>query len=340
MAATPVLPTGTSDTAAANPGRPPGAQPRGAKTGLWRQIRDAKWCYLFMTPSIVLAIMFTFYPLVASWYFSFLDWSGFNDDRKWVGFDNFRDVAADPYFWDAFKRSFQFMLGSVPARLVLSLVLAIILNDAALKLSPIFRTIFFIPVVTTAAIVGIVMNFVLSPFNGPINEILTTVGLVERPVDFLGDPDKALWTVVVVHIWKNLGITMIYWLAALQVVPQDLYEAARLDGAGAWRLARDITLPLLKPFAAIIALITVVQTLQVFPIVQTMTGGGPFFASEVMEVYIFRNAFGEGTIPRLGFASAAGVFFGLAVMAIAIIQGLVLRKADQTRRDLNLGGGK
>ena len=340
MAATPAPPTGAIDTRGPDTSRSPGARPRGSGASLWRRVRDAKWCYLFMTPSIILAIMFTFYPLVASWYFSFLDWSGFNDDREWIGFDNFRAVAHDPFFWDAFVRSFQFMLGSVPARLILSLVLAIILNDAALKLSPVFRTIFFIPVVTTAAIVGIVMNFVLSPFNGPINEILMTVGFVERPVDFLGDPDKALWSVVVVHIWKNLGITMIYWLAALQVVPQDIYEAGRLDGAGTWRLARDITLPLLKPFAAIIALITVVQTLQVFPIVQTMTAGGPFFSSEVMEVYIFRNAFGEGTIPRLGFASAAGVFFGLAVMVIAIIQGLVLRKASQTRRDLQLGGNR
>lgn len=313
-------------------------RPTNRGKSLGRRMLDARWCYLFMTPSIILALMFTFYPLVASWYFSFLDWSGFSDDRTWVGLANFREVAHDPYFWDAFKRSFLFMLGSVPIRLVLSLVVAIVLNDASFKLAPIFRTLFFIPVVTTAAIVGIVMNFVLSPFNGPINEALVTVGLVNQPIDFLGNPDSSLWTVVGVHIWKNFGITMIYWLAALQVVPADLYEAGRLDGAGSWRLARDITIPLLLPFAAIIALITVVQTLQVFPIVQTMTGGGPFFSSEVMEVYIYRNAFGEGTIPRLGFASAAGVFFGLAVMLIAIVQGLVLRKAGQTRRDMNLGG--
>ncbi len=120
-------------------------------------------------------------------------------------------------------------------------------------------------------------------------------------------------------------------------LPRELFEAARIDGASTWRLFRDITMPLLLPFAAIIALITIVQTLQVFPIVQTMTGGGPFFASEVMEVYIYRNAFGEQGIPRLGYASAAGVFFGMTVMVIAILQGLGLRKAQRARRDY-IGG--
>lgn len=309
-----------------------------SRKGAWRHIWEARWCYLFMTPSLILAAMFTFYPLVASWYFSFLNWSGFSDTREWIGLANYREVIADGYFWDAYQRTFLFMIGSVPARLILSLVVAIILNDAALRLAPVLRTMFFIPVVTTAAIVGIVMTFVFSPFNGPVNEILTSLGIIDRPVDFLGNPDSAMWTVVGVHIWKNFGITMIYWLAALQVVPQDLYEAAKIDGAGAWRLFRDITFPLLLPFAAIIALITVVQTLQVFPIVQTMTGGGPFFASEVMEVYIYRNAFGESGIPRLGFASAAGVFFGMTVMVIAILQGLGLRKAQQRRREF-IGGG-
>lgn len=308
------------------------------KKSLRARIWDARWCYIFMAPSLVLAAMFTFYPLVASWYFSFLDWSGFTSDKTWVGLDNYREVIDDTYFWDAYRRTFLFMIGSVPIRLILSLLIAMILNDVALRLGPILRTMFFIPVVTTAAIVGIVMTFVFSPFNGPVNDILKAIGLIDRPIDFLGDPDTAMWTVVGVHIWKNFGITMIYWLAALQVVPQDLYEAARMDGANAWRLFRDITMPLLAPFAAIIALITIVQTLQVFPIVQTMTGGGPFFSSEVMEVYIYRNAFGEGGIPRLGFASAAGVFFGMTVMLIAIVQGLGLRKAQQTRKDF-IGSG-
>lgn len=315
----------------------PLAPPRRA---LWRQIWRARWYYLFMFPSLVLAVMFTLYPIIASWYFSFLDWSGFTSQQTWVGLANYREALHDTYFWGAFKRTFIFMLAAVPPRLILALLVALLLNDQALKLAPLFRTMFFIPVVTTAAIVGVVMTFIFSPFNGPIDRVLLALHVIDQPIDFLGNPDTALWTVVVVFVWKNFGITMIYWLAALQTIPAELYEAARVDGAGRLAIFRRITLPLLVPFTVIITLITVVQTLRVFPIVQTMTGGGPFFASEVMEVYIYRTAFGTGGIPRLGYASAVAVIFGLTTMVIAIGQGWALRRARAASSTLAMGTGE
>jgi multiple sugar transport system permease protein len=131
---------------------------------------------------------------------------------------------------------------------------------------------------------------------------------------------------------------MIYWLAALQTIPRELYEAARVDGANWWNQLRFITLPLLVPFAIVIILITAVGTLHVFPLVQTMTGGGPFFATEVMEIYIYRTAFGGeasmGTMPRLGYASAAGVFFGVTVMILALLQAWGIRRLRDFRADL------
>lgn len=306
-----------------------------AKPGsLRRRMWGARWCYLFMLPNLVLAAMFTFYPAVMSWYFSFLDWSGFFGEREWVGLENFRLVVNDPFFWDAYKRSFLFMAVAVPIQVALAFVVALVLNDSSYKLGTFFRTVFFLPVVTSAAIIGIVMTFIFSPFNGPINKALLQAGLVDQPVDFLGDPDTALWTVAAVWIWKWFGITMIYWLAALQVVPQDLYEAARIDGANRWHLHKDITLPMIAPFAMVIVLITVVGSLNVFGLVQTMTGGGPFFASEVMEVYIYRNAFGDTGIPRLGFASAAALFFGITVIGLSLVQGWGLRKAAAARNQL------
>jgi len=193
---------------------------------------------------------------------------------------------------------------------------------------------FFLPVVTSSAIVGIVMTFIFSPLDGPINMLLLQVGLVEFPVDFLGDPDTALWTVVAVYIWKWFGVTMIYWLAALQVVPRDVYEAARLDGANPWQMHRTITLPMIVPFALVIVLITVVSALNIFGLVQTMTGGGPFFATEVMELYIYRNAFGAGALPRLGYASAAAIFFGVTVLVLSLLQGWGLRKANAARSQM------
>jgi ABC-type sugar transport system permease subunit len=179
-----------------------------------------------------------------------------------------------------------------------------------------------------------VMTFIFSPIDGPINMFLLQLGLIDFPVEFLSDPDTALWTVVAVYIWKWFGVTMIYWLAALQVVPRDLYEAARIDGASAIRMHRSITLPMILPFALVIVLITVVSALNIFGLVQTMTGGGPFFATEVMELYIYRNAFGAGQLPRLGYASAAAIFFGVTVLTISLLQGWGLKKANAARAQM------
>lgn len=297
-------------------------------------MRSAKWCYLFMVPSLVLTAGFTLYPTVMSWYFSMLDWSGFGSDKEWAGFANYREVIDDQYFWDSYVRSFVFTLVGAPIKIGLALAVALLLNDASLRFTGFYRTMFFLPVVTSSAIIGIVMTFLFSPIDGPINMVLLQLGLIDFPVEFLGDPDTALWTVVAVYIWKWFGVTMVYWLAALQVVPRDLYEAARLDGASTIRMHRSITLPMILPFALVIVLITVVSALNIFGLVQTMTGGGPFFATEVMELYIYRNAFGDGQLPRLGYASAAAIFFGVTVLAISLLQGWGLKKANTARSQM------
>lgn len=297
-----------------------------------------RWCYLFVTPSLLLALLFTFWPMAVSWYYSLLDWSGFLDEQAFVGLANYLELVKDPQFWNAFKNSFMFVIVAVPIRLVLALIVAVLLNDRLLRLSPVFRTFFFIPVVTTTAIVGILMTFLLSPSNGPANQILLGLGLVDNPVGFLTDPSLALWTVMGVSVWKHFGVTMIYWLAALQSIPSELYEAARIDGASTVKMHVFVTVPLLRMFAIIIIVITAVNTLQIFDLVQTMTGGGPFFATEVMEVFIYRTAFSVlgGGVPRLGYASAAGVFFGVAIMVLALFQGWAARRVGQLRRDLGV----
>ncbi len=317
----------------------PGQSASRTRGSLRRRLYAARWCYLFMLPSLMLAAAFTFWPIIASWYFSLLDFSGFTSARPFIGLENYRELIHDPYFWRAFGHSFLFTAVTVPIRLSLALIVAIILNDKALRLSSLFRTVFFLPVVTTTAIVGILMTFLFSPFNGPVNKTLIALHLVAQPIDFLGNPQHALYTIMAVQVWKQFGFSMIYWLAALQSIPGELYEAAKVDGANPWQQFRGITVPLLKPFAVVILLITVVSTLRVFDLVQTMTGGGPFFASEVVETYIYRNAFSvSGGIPREGYASAVGVFFGLAVMFIALIQGWAVRKANAVRQDLKTGG--
>jgi ABC-type sugar transport system permease subunit len=298
-----------------------------ARVGIAGRLWQSRYDYLFLLPGLVIFAMFIGYPLVASEYFSLLEWSGFDANQLFVGLANYTELLADSFFWAAFWRSFVFMLGTVPAQMVLSLILAIVLNNKLIKLSTLFRTMIFLPVVTPVAVIGIVMTLMLSPFNGPFNSILMQLHLTGGPIDFLGGPDTVLPTLIGIYVWKWTGVTLVYWLAALQTVPDELYEAARLDGVKGWQMTLYVIMPMIMPFAVVIALISAIGAMNVFPLIQSMTQGGPYFASEVMEVYIFRNAFASvgGAVPRLGYASAAGVFFGLSIMALTLLQIVAVR---------------
>lgn len=276
------------------------------------------WIWAFLMPTVVLYGLYTVYPIVASYWYSLVEWNGFESEQRFVGISNYEAVLADPGFWNSVWVTAVFMLLVAPARIILSLLLAIVLNSPKLPFAPLFRTVYFLPVVTTTAIVGVVMQFVFDPASGPVNAALQTLGQ-SKGINFLGESGLALLTVSAVYVWKFFGITMIYWLAALQTIPRDLYEAARIDGASAVQTFRHITLPLLMPFLLIITVLTIEDTFRAFDLMQSMTGGGPFFGTEVIEIYIYRWAF-AASIPQLGFASAAAVLFGLFVMVFGFFQ--------------------
>lgn len=302
-----------------------------------RRRSELFWIYLFIVPGMALTAMFAFYPMFASWYFSLTQWNGFSDAKTFVGLANYAELLDDPLFWGSFGRSMIFVLVGVPVRVLLALVLAIVLNNVIRgRLSTFFRTVFFLPVMAAASVIGVVLTFVLSPSNGPLSAFMSSTGLAETPIEFLSDPNLALWSALALHTWKNFGMTLIYWLAALQTVPAEYYEAAEMDGAGAVQRLIRITLPILIPFAVIIIVLTANENLHAFALIQALTGGGPYYSSEVVEVYIFRTAFAPdsaGGVPRLGYASAAGCFFGLATLAIALLQGWGLKLvADQRAR--------
>ena len=289
------------------------------------KIREVWWIYLFLLPTIVGYGGYTVYPLLATWWYGLLDWPGFAATGKFIGIGNFRHLIHDPLFWNAFRHSLEFMVVGVPLRVGLALFLALVLNAKRTPLKGLFRTLFFLPVVTTGAIVGIVFTLILDA-TGPVNFALVKASLLESPVNFVADAHTSLWTGVAVWTWKWLGITLIYWLAALQTISRDVHEASQIDGATAWREFRHVTLPLLKPFLIIITLIDTVAALNVFDLLQTLTAGGPTFSSEVVEIFIFRNAF-KATIPQLGYASAAATLFGVITIAFALVQALGVRAA-------------
>ena len=294
-----------------------------------RIVRKNMWCWAFMLPTLLLYILFQGYPIITSAWYSMLDWSGMTMNSTFVGLQNFKELLADPLFKNSVVNSFKYMIFSVPIQLILSLVIAYILTSIIRKGATVFRTMYFIPVITTASIVGIIMIFIFGG-TGPINQVLALLGI--DTINFLGDEKTALFTVVLIGIWKDLGTYMIYWIAALQSVSQDVYEAAKIDGAGKFRTFTDVVFPLILPIGGVIAVLCVIGSLKVFDIVQTMTNGGPYFATDVVATFVYRTAYSSTTgSPRLGYASAAALLFGLMVVTIGIVLNLVKNYFNKKR---------
>jgi multiple sugar transport system permease protein len=310
-------------------GQPPAKVKAKPKLSIGQRLWRDRWIYIFLLPSVVLYGLFTLWPILTSYWYSLLDWDGFDPNPRFIGLDNYAEVVQDPLFWRAFGNSFLYMALVVPFRVGPALIVALILSDKRLPFVKFFRTAFFLPVVTTTAIIGVMATFLLDPGGGPINLLLMKSGLVQRPVDFLGS-NIGIPTAAGVDVWKWFGLTLIYWLAALQTVPEEVREAAKVDGANSSQILWFVTLPILKPFALIIVLITALGALHSFDLILTLTGGGPALSTEVVELYIYRWAF-TASIPRLGYASAAAVFFGLATLLIALLQFAALRKTQSMR---------
>lgn len=301
---------------------------------LWRRIIKHRWCYVFLTPMLIMFGAFTVWPLIASAYFAFFDWNGIGWPEKYVGLANFKELINDKLFWNAFKNTYVFALAQTAVKLPIALFLAILLNNRKLKSAPIYRALYFLPVVTTTAIIGIIFTFILNPYNGALNNILKSIGLIQQPIDWLGVGNLAFVMVVLVGAWQRVGQYMIYWLAGLQSVPEELYEAAKVDGANAWHVFYHITFPLLKPIAVVILVFGIVHALRVFDLVMTMTGGGPNFATDMMGTYVYRTAFTiESGMPRMSYASAAGLIFGLSLVVVAILQSSITKKIKDIRQN-------
>ena len=292
------------------------------------------WAYAFVLPQLVLVGAFTLYPIVMTHVYSFYDWPGFGPLDRFVGWGNYARVLADELFWNAFHKSFVFMAGTVALQLPLALFIAILLNSERLYGRNVYRTLFFIPVVTTSAVIGIVMRSIFASHDGLVNNGLQLLGLIDRPIRWLSQGDTAMLALVLVASWKWLGIKMIMWLAGLQSLPTELYDAAKVDGANYWQTFRFITVPLLLPVGVVVLLFSMVDALTAFDLIFTMTEGGPGFTTEFMELYIYRYAFTSfaGGLPQLGYASAAGVFFGVTVFLISLVLSVLARRAARMRR--------
>ncbi|MDR7481476.1 MAG: sugar ABC transporter permease [Armatimonadota bacterium] len=287
-----------------------GAAERGAR--LPRRWRRAVVAYLFLTPALVLLALFTFYPVAVGTLLALFDYDVISPPR-FVGLAHFRALAGDRFFWIALGNSLKYLL-VVPVLQILSIGLAVAVN-VPLRGITWFRAAYYLPVVTSMVVAGLMWRWLYEQ-DGLVNFVLTRLGLLARPVAWLGHPDLALFAVMVVTLWKGLGYYMVIYLAGLQGIPPEYEEAAAADGATRWQVFRWVTLPLLRPSILLASTISAIAALKVFEEIYVMTGGGPMFRTYTMFYYMFDRGFQQ---LDLGYAAALGVVLAAAVLVLSAV---------------------
>ncbi|WP_045234848.1 carbohydrate ABC transporter permease [Deinococcus pimensis] len=308
------------------------------RDGFGRRVTRAAWSYVLLAPAVALVALFVIYPLIASYPYTLYHWNGVGTPDQYVGLRNFTDVARDPFFWSAFKHTFAYVAMVVPLQLLLSLILALVLNNPALRGRNLYRALYFTPAVTSTLVVGIVLSFIFTSLGQPVSEFLQSVGVLRRGevINILADPRFALPAIAIVGVWHGMGYNLIYFLAALQSIPKELYEAARIDGATSVQEFWRITIPMLRAPGMIILFLTLTGALGVFELVVALSGVGAtglLAGTEVVSTYIYRNAF-SATDANVGFASAAALFMGFLTIGISLLQLLVFRRLGIRRPGL------
>jgi len=286
----------------------------GAKTAV--QTRRALWGYLFALPWILGLIIFFGGPILASLYFSFTEYSILSD-AKFIGLDNYaRAFGRDDLFWPSLGRTFVFTLLFVPTAIVGSLALALLLNQK-LKGTALFRTLFYIPHLIPAVALTVLWMAILQPRMGPVNVVLRALG-VENPPGWLATQDTALLSVTIINVWAAVGgNTMLIFLAGLQGIPNEYYEAASIDGASAWAKFRQITLPMLSPTIFFNLILAVIAALKVFTTAWVATQGGPAYATWFFVLHIYNEAFKNF---RMGYGSALAWILAVILIVFTLVQ--------------------
>ncbi|XID92918.1 carbohydrate ABC transporter permease [Paenibacillaceae bacterium WGS1546] len=273
--------------------------------------------WMFILPAIAGLAVFMIIPMILSFIISFTDWNYLDgiEGIRIAGFGNYVSMWRDEWFIDSLKNNFIFALVTVPATMVFSLLCAIVLNKGVfLKKS--IRLMLFVPYISSMVAVSIVWSNLFNPTQGPINQFLRGLG-VDNPPGWLSSMEWALPAIIIMTIWYNVGYNMIIYLAGLQNIPKDLYEAVRIDGAGPFKSFMNVTLPLLSPTTFFVMITCIINSFQVFIAVFIMTQGGPGTSTTVLTYYAYKAGFG---FYKMGYASAMAWILFLIILIITVLQ--------------------
>ena len=276
--------------------------------------------WLFLAPAIVLLGVFLWWPVLNTTVLAFTDTHTLRGG-SFTGLENFRRILSDGFFWNALGNSVLFSLIVLPALTILPLLLAILVN-AKLRGMTLFRILFFSPVVASMVVGALIWGWLLRS-DGLVNFVLERLGVLNEPVRWLSDPSLVMISVAIVTIWKGLGYYMVIYIAGLQNISEDLYEAAALDGAGPIRMFWSVTVPLIRPTMLLVGTLVALNAIKVFTEAFVLTGGGPNRASETLVLYIYQRGF-QGL--ELGYSSAMSLVLFLLVLGLTLGSQLATRR--------------
>lgn len=279
-----------------------------------REKRNTLVAYSFLLPNFLGFAIFTLGPILFALILAFLNWDG-NNSITWAGLDNFIRLSTDNFFKKSLINTIVYSIGTVPLTLICSLGLAIVLNQKV-KGRNFFRTVSFFPYVASLVAVAVVWNMIFNPTFGPVNMILMKLG-VENPPRWAADKDFAMITVILFSVWKNMGYYMVIYLAGLQGISGELYEAAGLDGANGWQKFKNITWPMLSPTTFFVTIMLTISCFKVYDQIYMITQGGPGDATLVLVYHIYNTAFISW---NLGYASAISIILFILVLTVTIVQ--------------------
>jgi multiple sugar transport system permease protein len=301
----------------------PAAVAAGSATRTDRRRRPDRSGWFMIAPFFVIYILFLLWPVIGALWSSLFDKSLGVTDGGWRGLGNYGELLGDADFWSAMWHTALFTLLTTPPLVILSLGLALLVNRA-LPAQWLFRLAFFSPYVLPVSVAVLIFNWLYQPGFGLINGTLTQLGFAE--VNWLGAEGTAMFSVVILTVWWTLGFNFVLYLAALQDIPRELYDAAATDGASKWQQTRWITVPMLVPTTLLVIVLQVVSSLKVFNQIYLLLQGGPNYSTRPAVQYIFESAF---TQYRVGYASALSIVFFLAIIGVSLLLFALQRRVQR-----------
>ncbi len=293
----------------------------------WKETKRNWEAYFFVLPALTIFLIFGLYPFLETFRISFFEWDGISSNPIWVGLNNYVDIfTQNKVWWNSVGHALFIAVFALVGQNILALFLAVLV-DRDIRAKNFYRLIFYIPPVLSLIVVGLIWRFIFNYEYGILNYWLRLIGLENITRPWLADPNTALIAVAIVQSWQGLGNAFLLFLAGLQVIPVELYEAAQVDGANAWKRFLHVTIPSLIPVATLVFILTLLGTMQTFPLVIAMTNGGPGFHTEVPVTRIYKMAFESY---HFGYATAQAVILGIMLLILSLGQ-LKLSKRLDTR---------